>query len=81
MGGEELVVNCGDGKSAYCDYEPPQKIMNMVKTRRDRQITSLVILSIALGRDHGNCGSMCDLHLRSCQESRPSPKKFVAEML
>ncbi len=74
---------CGkfrDGKCAYCDYEPPQKVMNMFKSRRDRQITSLEILSIALGKECDKHRSMCELHLRSGQEFHLSPRRFVAEM-
>ena len=38
-----------DRKFAYCDIEPPDVILNAFMRRGDNQITSLEILSIALG--------------------------------
>ena len=38
-----------DRRFAYCDTEPPDVILNSFMKRGDNQITSLEILSIALG--------------------------------
>ena len=39
-----------DGMVSYCDMQPSEKIMRSFKKRGDNQITSLEILSIALGK-------------------------------
>ena len=45
-----FVLTCGrDGMVSYCDMQPSEKIMCSFKKRGDNQITSLEILSIALG--------------------------------
>ena len=40
---------CSDGQMQYCDMEPEASTMELFRSRRDNQITSLEILSIALG--------------------------------
>ena len=40
---------CSDGQIDYCDMEPAASTMQLFQSRRDNQITSLEILSIALG--------------------------------
>jgi len=39
-----------DGRTTYCDMEPPSKLMDSFMVRGDNQIMSLEILSIALGK-------------------------------
>ena len=43
-----------DGRTSYCDMEPPAELMESFMVRGDNQIMSLEILSIALG-------VMCDV--------------------
>jgi hypothetical protein len=38
-----------DGRTSYCDMEPPAELMESFMVRGDNQIMSLEILSIALG--------------------------------
>ena len=44
-----------DGVVEYCDVQPPQEVLMFFKKRRDNQITSLELLSIAYGIYYGIC--------------------------
>ena len=42
------VVVC-DGRISYTDWEPPERLMQFFKKRKDNQIQSLELLALALG--------------------------------
>ena len=51
-----LALHISDGVVEYCDVQPPQEVLMFFKKRRDNQITSLELLSIAYGI---YCGTRC----------------------
>ena len=61
------VCTCcfGSGnKRVFCDEEPPAELMRLFKRRRDNQIMSLELLSIAYGTLFAKCGTRwCTLFL------------------